>query len=80
MDLATRMTAPPSGKHWLHRALGGVLARLPARARAAVHRALVACDPDPDLRLQLKLAETREELESCFRLLHDAYVASGYMA
>lgn len=27
----------------------------------------------------LKIAETREELEACFRLLHDAYVGSGFM-
>ena len=26
----------------------------------------------------LKIADTKEELEACFRLLHDAYVASGF--
>ena len=30
-------------------------------------------------RLELKVAETREELEACFTILHDAYVASGFM-
>lgn len=74
------MTAHSPGKRWLHRAVRRLFARLPARARFAIHRALVACDPAPDLRLELKVAETREELEDCFRLLHDAYVASGFMA
>jgi GNAT superfamily N-acetyltransferase len=40
---------------------------------------MIDCDPAPDSRLQLKVAETREELEDCFRILHDAYVASGFM-
>lgn len=47
--------------------------------RAAVRRMLVDCDPRPDARLELKLAETRDELEACFRLLHDAYVEGGFM-
>jgi GNAT superfamily N-acetyltransferase len=29
--------------------------------------------------LRLKIAETQDELEACFRLLHDAYVGSGFM-
>ena len=29
--------------------------------------------------LELKIAETQDELEACFALLHDAYVASGFM-
>lgn len=37
------------------------------------------CDPKPDKRLVLKIAETQEELEACFRLLHDSYVGSGFM-
>jgi hypothetical protein len=40
---------------------------------------MAAFDFAPDPRLTLKIAETREELEACFRLLHDAYVESGYM-
>ncbi len=36
-------------------------------------------DFSPDPRLTLKVAETRDELEACFRLLHDAYVEYGYM-
>ena len=27
----------------------------------------------------LKIADTKEELEACFTLLHDAYVDSGFM-
>ncbi|MCU0736472.1 MAG: GNAT family N-acetyltransferase [Methylotetracoccus sp.] len=52
---------------------------LPRARRFAVYRNLVDCDPAPDERLELKIAETKEELEACFRLLHDAYVASGFM-
>jgi hypothetical protein len=29
--------------------------------------------------IEVKLAETREELEACFKLLHDEYVGSGFM-
>jgi GNAT superfamily N-acetyltransferase len=44
-----------------------------------VYRSFVDCDPKPDKRLILKIAETKEELEACFKLLHDAYVGSGFM-
>ncbi|MES2946927.1 MAG: GNAT family N-acetyltransferase [Pseudomonadota bacterium] len=37
------------------------------------------CDPAPDPRLTLKIAQTQEELEACFKLLHGAYVSSGFM-
>jgi GNAT superfamily N-acetyltransferase len=40
---------------------------------------LVDCDPEPDVRLILKIAETQQELEDCFKILHDAYVGSGFM-
>ena len=33
----------------------------------------------PNKRLVLKVAETKEELEACFSVLHDAYVDSGFM-
>ncbi|MBP6708828.1 MAG: hypothetical protein KA223_06680 [Candidatus Accumulibacter sp.] len=52
---------------------------LPRRSRFAVYRNFVDCDPAPDERLVLKIAETQEELEACFTLLHDAYVASKFM-
>lgn len=37
------------------------------------------CDPAPSKRLVLKVAESKEELEACFSVLHDAYVESGFM-
>lgn len=52
---------------------------LPRNQRFAIYRSFVDCDPEPGDRLQLKIADTREELEACFRLLHDAYVSSGFM-
>lgn len=52
---------------------------LPRDLRFALFRSLIDCDPRPDPRLALKIAETRDELEACFRILHDAYVASGFM-
>ena len=71
-----------------HRLLSGSLVRralrklfhfLPLEQRFALYRSFVDCDPAPSERLELKIAETQEELEACFRLLHDAYVESGFM-
>jgi hypothetical protein len=53
--------------------------RLPEERRFAVYRHLVDCDPAPNERLVLKIAETKEELEACFTLLHDAYVGRNFM-
>jgi hypothetical protein len=55
------------------------LAVLPRAWRFALFRRLVDCDPAPDARLVVRIAETKEDLEACFALLHDAYVASGFM-
>lgn len=52
---------------------------LPRRVGHNVYRNMIRCDPNPSPKLVLKLAETREELEACFKLLHDAYVESGFM-
>ena len=60
-------------------ALRSALARLPRSWRFALFRSMVECDPAPDPRLELKIAETQEELEACFALLHDAYVGAGFM-
>lgn len=60
---------------WLRR----LFAFLPRQQRFAIYRSFVDCDPTPSERLVLKIAETREELEACFTLLHDAYVDSGFM-
>ena len=51
----------------------------PKNLRFALYRSFIDCDPKPDKRLVLKIAETKEELEACFKLLHDAYVGSGFM-
>jgi len=40
---------------------------------------MVDCGPPPDPRLELKIARTQAELEACFALVHDAYVADGFM-
>lgn len=53
--------------------------RVPRDTRHAIYRSMIDCDPAPDAKLELKVAETQEELEDCFRILHDAYVASGFM-
>lgn len=63
----------------LHQAIRRSIARMPREWRFAVFRSFVDCDPRPTERLELKIAETREELEACFTLLHDAYVESGFM-
>lgn len=55
------------------------LSVLPSALRFAVVRSLVDCKPEPPTGLTLKIAETREELNACFALLHDAYVGSGFM-
>ena len=63
----------------LRNSLRWVFGLLPASIRFPFFRYMVDCDSAPDSRLELKIAETQQELEACFRLLHDAYVASGFM-
>lgn len=62
-----------------HQTVRQLIAWLPRNKRFAVYRSFVDCDPAPSDRLTLKIAETKEELEACFSLLHDAYVDSGFM-
>ena len=62
-----------------HRLMRSGIARLPRSQRLKVMRSFVDCNSSPSKRLSLKIAETREELEACFMLLHDAYVESGFM-
>lgn len=52
---------------------------LPRETRFALYRRMVDCNPHPDPRLTLGIAATQQELEGCFSLLHEAYVASGFM-
>jgi GNAT superfamily N-acetyltransferase len=75
------MSAPrrSSLRKQVHTLLRKGLALLPRPQRFAIYRRMVDCDPAPDSRLLLKVAETREELEACFKILHDAYVAAGFM-
>lgn len=65
-------------KLW-HQALRKAFASFPRSTRFAIYRSFVDCDPAPDRRLTLKIAETADELAACFRLLHDAYVSAGFM-
>ena len=64
----------------IHQLTRRALALLPRPWRFALIRAMVDCPLDPGAGLQLKIADTREELEACFALLHDAYVGEGFMA
>ena len=66
-------------KRFLHHALRKAFSVFPQSLRFAAYRSIVDCDPKPDPRLVLKIAQTKEELTACFRLLHDAYVGSGFM-
>jgi GNAT superfamily N-acetyltransferase len=63
----------------LHLKIRLAFALLPRGIRFAIYRSMIDCDPEPDPRLELKVAETRGEIEDCFKILHDAYVASGFM-
>ena len=68
-----------SVKRLFHQALRKIFSFFPRSVRFAVYRRFVDCDPKPDKRLVLKIAQTKEELEACFKLLHDAYVGSDFM-
>lgn len=63
----------------LHKGMRQAIGFMPQSVRFSVARSFVDCDPAPDPRLTLKIADTRDELEACFKLLHDAYVAVGFM-
>ena len=66
-------------KEITHQAAREALALLPRRKRYRAFRFCAEYDPAPDPRLIVKIAETQEELEACFRLLHDTYVRRGFM-
>lgn len=55
------------------------LALLPKSVRHELFRAQLQINLHPDPCLEIKLAEDEAELESAFRILHDAYVDSGFM-
>ena len=71
--------AGPTWGRRLHRQLRRAAAHLPKGLRFALQRRLVDVDPLPDSCIELKIADTQDELEACFRLLHDAHVGSGLM-
>lgn len=73
------MPASPRLRNLIHHAARKLFALLPTPRRHNIYRSFVDCDPEPSKRLVLKIADTREELEACFKLLHDAYVSSGFM-
>jgi len=73
------MPAPSRLRNFIHQATRKLFSLLPSNRRHSVYRSFVDCDPAPNKRLVLKIADTREELEACFKLLHDAYVNSGFM-
>jgi GNAT superfamily N-acetyltransferase len=73
------MPAPLRLRNLIHHAARKLFSLLPSSRRHSVYRSFVDCDPEPNKRLVLKIADTREELEACFKLLHDAYVSSGFM-
>ncbi len=60
-----------------HRAARTLIPVLPLFLRTRFYRRMIHCDPAPPNNLKLKLAETQEELEACFKLLHGAYVRAG---
>ena len=69
----------PTLRRQANRYMRAAFGVLPKRLRFAAYRHIVDCDPAPSPRLELKIAETQQELEACFALLHDAYVSSGFM-
>lgn len=75
----SRVSGASSATRIARHSLRKVFSFFPRAFRFAVYRSFVDCDPKPDSRLVLKIAETKEELEASFKLLHDAYVSSGFM-
>ncbi len=63
----------------VHQSIRKLISWLPRNQRFKVFRSFADCNPNPGERLVLKIAETKEELEACFAVLHDAYVDSGFM-
>jgi ribosomal protein S18 acetylase RimI-like enzyme len=53
---------------------------LPKSVRTAIYARRLHLDQPLSKKFVFKLAQTREELEACFHLLHDTYVEAGWMA
>jgi len=56
-----------------------LFAAMPTALRFGMYRRAIDFAPVQAGTLELKIAQSQEELEQCFALLHDAYVASGFM-
>lgn len=66
-------------KRSIHQFARGAFGLLPRAWRHGLFRRMVDCDFTPGPELELKIADTQDELEACFALLHDAYVGAGFM-
>lgn len=75
-DLTQSAATPQKSLRELRRKL---TAQLPRNGQPQELHFPPDCHLAPSEQLVLKIAESREELEACFTILHDAYVASGFM-
>lgn len=59
--------------------LRAVMQVLPKRLRFAyLRKAIKVLEQDPPEGLEFKIAETQEEMEQAYQILHDSYVEAGY--
>lgn len=72
-------TVRTHARSFAHQTTRRLISWLPRQQRFEVFRSFVDCNPAPSPKLVLKIAESKEELEACFSILHDAYVDSGFM-
>ena len=72
-------TARTHASRSANRLARAAMGALPRETRFALYRRMVDCSATPDPRLTLGIAATQADLEACFSLLHDAYVACGFM-
>ncbi len=66
-------------ENFVYQGLRRFLAKLRPKAPVRVAPQVADAVDAPPQKLVLKIAETKEELEGCFQILHDAYVESGFM-
>ncbi len=52
---------------------------LPEKQRFEIYRRFVTVEPQSPPSFRFKVARTQDELEGAFKILHDEYVASGFM-
>lgn len=69
----------PALQSTLRKAVRRFYSCLPRTAKKIFLRRLISLEYDPPSELTFKLAETREELEGAYRILHDSYVAANFM-